>query len=58
MNKIVKYNRIKSIFPYKVFPIYQQQKENADKKKENLIKKENENKISKKVIVYNIFTYN
>ena len=26
MNKIVKYNRIKSIFPYKVFPIYQQQK--------------------------------
>ena len=47
MNKIVKYNRIKSIFPYRVFPIYQQQKENADKKK-NLIKKENENKISKK----------
>ena len=48
MNKIVKYNRIKSIFPYRVFPIYQQQKENSDKKKENLIKKENENKISKK----------
>ena len=50
MNKVVKYNRIKSIFPYRVFPIYQEQKENAEKKKENLIKKEkeNENKISKK----------
>ena len=40
MNKIVKYNRIKSIFPYKVFPIYQNQKENVKKKKEHLIKKE------------------
>tara|TARA_B100000963_G_C22304404_1_gene527187 strand:- start:294 stop:443 length:150 start_codon:yes stop_codon:yes gene_type:complete len=48
MNKIVKYNHIKSIFPYRVFPIYQQQKENAEKRKEILIKKENENKISKK----------
>ena len=48
MNKIVKYNRIKSIFPYRVFPIYQEQKENAEKKKETFTKKENENKISKK----------
>ncbi len=37
MNKIVKYNHIKSIFPYRVFPIYQKQKENA-KKKENMDK--------------------
>ncbi len=37
MNKIVKYNHIKSIFPYRVFPIYQEQKENA-KKKENMDK--------------------
>jgi hypothetical protein len=48
MNKIIKYNRIKSIFPYRVFPIYQDQKENVEKRKEILIKKENENKISKK----------
>lgn len=48
MNKIVKYNRIKSIFPYRVFPIYQQQKENADKKKEHLIKKEKVDKNYKK----------
>ena len=48
MNKIVKYNRIKSIFPYRVFPTYQQQKENADKKKEHLIKKENVDKNYKK----------
>jgi hypothetical protein len=48
MNKIVKYNRIRSILPYKVFPIYQEQKENNEKKKENLIKKENVDKNYKK----------
>ena len=47
MNKIVKYNRIKSIFPYRVFPIYQKQKENV-KKKEHLIKKEIVDKNHKK----------
>ena len=44
MNKIVKYSRIKSIFPYRVFPVYQQQNkniENTKKIKEHLVKKEN-----------------
>lgn len=48
MNKIVKYNRIKSIFSYRVFPIYQEQKEISKKKKEHLIKKENIDKKYKK----------
>jgi hypothetical protein len=42
MNKIIKYNRIKSIFPYRVFPRVEVKKEeNVKKNNIQIIKKEN-----------------
>ena len=43
MNKIIKYNRLKKVFPFKVFPLYDFQKRKPEKK-DNLIKKENVDK--------------
>ena len=39
MNKIIKYNPLKKVFPFKVFPLYDFQKRKPEKK-DNLIKKE------------------